>query len=204
VISPLLANIYLHWFDHVFCRADGPGQWAKAKLVRYCDDFVVMACYIGKDLQQFIEEKIEGWLGLKINRGKTRIIDLRRKAERLDFLGYSFGYEDDLYGSAKKYWNMQPSKQALAREREKLRKMTGYRQCAKPLPELVEELNTHLRGWANYFSKGYPAKAFRDINHYVGLRVSRHLRRGSQRTWKGPQDVSLYDYLHQRLGLIQL
>jgi RNA-directed DNA polymerase len=199
-----LANIYLHWFDHVFCRADGPGQWAKAKLVRYCDDFVVMACYIGKDLQQFIEEKIEGWLGLKINRGKTRIIDLRRKAERLDFLGYSFGYEDDLYGSAKKYWNMQPSKQALAREREKLRKMTGYRQCAKPLPELVEELNTHLRGWANYFSKGYPAKAFRDINHYVGLRVSRHPRRGSQRTWKGPQDVSLYDYLHQRLGLIQL
>ena len=39
VISPLLANIYLHWFDSVFCRADGPGQWAKAKLVRYCDDF---------------------------------------------------------------------------------------------------------------------------------------------------------------------
>jgi RNA-directed DNA polymerase len=204
VISPLLANIYLHWFDRVFCRVDGPASWAKAKLVRYCDDFVVLARCISKDLQQFIEEKIEGWLGLKINREKTRIIDLRKRAEKLEFLGYSFSYEDDLYGSARKYWNMQPSKQTLAREREKLRQMTGYSQCAKPLPELLEELNIHLRGWANYFSRGYPAKAFRHINHYVGLRVSRHLRRRSQRAWRAPQDVSLYEYLHHRLGLIQL
>jgi RNA-directed DNA polymerase len=45
VISPLLANLYLHWFDKVFHREDGPAQWAKAKLVRYADDFVVMARY---------------------------------------------------------------------------------------------------------------------------------------------------------------
>jgi RNA-directed DNA polymerase len=38
VLSPLLANVYLHWFDHVFQRADGPAQWAKAKLIRYADD----------------------------------------------------------------------------------------------------------------------------------------------------------------------
>ena len=48
VISPLLANIYLHWFDKVFHRADGPAQWAKAKLVRYADDFVVLARYQSK------------------------------------------------------------------------------------------------------------------------------------------------------------
>jgi RNA-directed DNA polymerase len=40
-----LANVYLHWFDHVFHRTDGPGQWAKAKLIRYADDFVVLARY---------------------------------------------------------------------------------------------------------------------------------------------------------------
>ena len=204
VISPLLANIYLHWFDHVFCRADGPANWAQAVLVRYCDDFVVLARSVSKELKEFIEEKIESWLGLKINREKTRIIDLRRKAEKLEFLGDSFSYEHDLYGSKKKYWNMQPSRPALAREREKLRQMTGYSQCAKPLPELVEELNVHLRAWANYFSKGYPAKAFRHLNHYVALRVSRHLRRRSQRAWQVPKDVSLYGYLHHRLGLIQL
>src|SRR5262249_23382187 len=45
VISPLLSNIYLHWFDNVFHRPNGPAAWAKAKLVRYADDFVVMARY---------------------------------------------------------------------------------------------------------------------------------------------------------------
>jgi len=43
VISPLLSNVYLHWFDKLFHRADGPAQWAGAKLVRYADDFVVLA-----------------------------------------------------------------------------------------------------------------------------------------------------------------
>ena len=43
VISPLLANLYLHWFDKVFHAPGGPAQWAKAKLVRYADDFVVLA-----------------------------------------------------------------------------------------------------------------------------------------------------------------
>jgi RNA-directed DNA polymerase len=38
VISPLLANVYLHWFDKLFYRVNGPAQWAKAKLVRYADD----------------------------------------------------------------------------------------------------------------------------------------------------------------------
>src|SRR5437867_8087216 len=51
VLSPLLANIYLHWFDHLFQRADGPAQWAKAKLVRYADDFVVLARYISPQLR---------------------------------------------------------------------------------------------------------------------------------------------------------
>ena len=42
---PLLANVYLHWFEKAFARRDGPGTWANAKLVRYADDFVVLARY---------------------------------------------------------------------------------------------------------------------------------------------------------------
>jgi len=47
IISTLLANVYLHWFDKIFHRRDGPGQWANAKLVRYADNFVVLARYVG-------------------------------------------------------------------------------------------------------------------------------------------------------------
>ena len=60
VISPLLANIYLHWFDKAFQRADGPAQWAKAKLVRYADDFVVLARYQSQQLRGFLEAGLSG------------------------------------------------------------------------------------------------------------------------------------------------
>ena len=72
VISPLLANVYLHWFDKVFHRAEGPVHWAQAKLVRYADDFVVLARYQSQRLRGFIEGKLEGWMGWVVNRDKTR------------------------------------------------------------------------------------------------------------------------------------
>jgi RNA-directed DNA polymerase len=64
VISPLLANIYLHWFDKVFHSANGPAHWAKARLVRYADDFVVLARHQSQRLRQHIEDKLEKWPGL--------------------------------------------------------------------------------------------------------------------------------------------
>ena len=90
VLSPLLANVYLHWFDKVFHRGDGPAHWAKAKLVRYADDFVILARYISPRLEDWVEGKLEGWLGLEINREKTRVLDLRQPGQSLDFLGYTF------------------------------------------------------------------------------------------------------------------
>src|SRR6266700_2508306 len=84
VISPLLANLYLHWFDKEFHRPGGPAQWAGAKLVRYADDFVVLSRYPGKRLYGWIESKLEEWLKLEINRDKTRVIDLREEKASLD------------------------------------------------------------------------------------------------------------------------
>src|SRR5439155_20769643 len=92
--SPLLANIY-HWFDHVFHARSGPAHWAKAVLVRYADDFVVMARHAGKALVGFMESKLENWLGLKINREKSRVVNLREAGATLDFLGYSFRLDKD-------------------------------------------------------------------------------------------------------------
>ena len=202
-MSPLLANLYLHWFDHVFHRPEGPAQRANAKLVRYADDFVVLARYISPQLQRSIEGKLEGWLGLQINRAKTRTLDLRQPGQSLDFLGYTFRYDRDRLGRNKRYWNLMPSRQALARERAVLHEKLGLNRCHLPLPDLISELNRHLRGWAKYFSLGYPRQALRDINAYVLRRLAQHLKRRSQRGWKRPADESDYHYF-ARLGLVTL
>ena len=111
VISPLLANLYLHWFDKKFHRQDGPAHWARARLIRYADDFVIQARYQGGRLKQWIESQLEGWLGLVINREKTRTIELAPGTETLDFLGYSFRFEQDLQGRPWRYLNLFPSTQ---------------------------------------------------------------------------------------------
>jgi len=201
VLSPLLANSYLHWFDHLFQRADGPAQWAKARLVRYADDFVVLARYISPQLRGWIEDKLEGWLGLQINREKTRVLDMRQPGQSLDFLGYTFRYDQDQYGRPQRYLNLQPSRKAMAREREALRQLINPQQSHTPLPELIGRLNRHLRGWANYFGLGYPRKSLQQLNHFVRCRLGQHLRRRSQRGWRARAGVSLYAHL-EHLGLV--
>lgn len=203
VISPLLANLYLHWFDKTFHRSDGPACWAKAKLVRYADDFVVLARYQGPHLVGWIEGKLEAWMGLTINRDKTQVIDLTQQGASLDFLGYTFRYDRDLYGKAGTYLNVMPSKKALKGERAQLREMTSPRMGMIPLPRLIGQLNRHLGGWANYFSFGYPRKAHKQINTYVRKRLAKHARRRSQRPFQLPEGASFYSYF-QTLGLIEL
>ena len=203
VISPLLANIYLHWFDHAFHAPKSVAQRVGAKLVRYADDFVVLARKIDRELEEFMEEKIEGWLGLKINRQKTRVVNLREPKAELEFLGFSYRLDRDRHGRKLRYWNLQPSSKALAREREKLRGLISAKGSHQPLPELIGKLNRHLRGWANYFRLGYSRKAFRQINTQVRERLARHLRRRSQRSWRPPAGRTVYAHL-QHLGLITL
>lgn len=203
VISPLLANVYLHWFDVVFHRRGGPGQWAGARLVRYADDFVILARHPGARLEEFVEEKLETWMGLRINRDKTRVVELRERGASLDFLGYSFRYDWDLWGRRRRYLNVLPSKKALVRERAKVRELTGPQRSYVPIGVLIRELNRHLGGWANYYSFGYPGRAYRQINRYVQQQLGRHLRRRSQRRYRPPKGVSLYRHLAD-LGLVYL
>jgi RNA-directed DNA polymerase len=203
VISPLLANLYLHWFDKVFHAPAGPAQWARAKLVRYADDFVVLARWQSPQLRTFIEEKLEAWMGLEINREKTRIIHLQEEGASLEFLGFSFRYDRDLYGGPRRYLNLQPSEHSVARRREALRQQISTTQCFKPLPTLIEELNVQLLGWANYFRLGYPRVAFRKIDTFVRRRLRQHLRRRSQRPFRPPNGVGYYQHF-ERMGLVCL
>ena len=200
VISPLLSNLYLHWFDKRFQAPNGPAQTMRARLVRYADDFVVMARRQGRELSAAVESLLETWMGLTINRDKTRVVDLSERGASLDFLGYTFRYDRDRYGSGREYLNLFPSKKALDRERAALRERTGRRYGFQPIPTMIRGLNRHLRGWANYFGHGYPRAAFRAINWYVVRRLAGHLDRRSQRPYRCPGGRTLYQHL-AHLGL---
>jgi RNA-directed DNA polymerase len=202
VISPLLANVYLHWFEVALLRKLERDK-AVVGLVRYADDFVILAQDLSGALKAFVEERLEGWMGLRINREKTRCFDLKEEGQRLDFLGYSLRYDRDLYGRPRKYLNVFPSPKSLKRERAKLRDMTDRRQCLVPVQDLIGRLNRQLRGWANYYAYGYPRKSCRDINHYVRQRLAKHFERRSQRPYKLPEGQTHYQHL-EKLGLIVL
>lgn len=180
VISPLLANLYLHELDRAFNDdADGPKQFANARIVRYADDFVVLARFMGRRITDWIESKLEAELGLTINREKTSIVRLEKPGSSLDFLGYTFRWDRDLKGRSHRYLNLFPSKAAAARAREKIQGL--FRRTNRPLQVVLAELNRALGGWSEYFSRGYPQKVYRDLDYYVLQRFKRFLASKSQR-----------------------
>jgi RNA-directed DNA polymerase len=199
VISPLLANIYLHEFDKAFNKdPNSPLKFANARLIRYADDFVVMARYMGTRITKWIESYIEDTLKLKINKEKTKIVKLNERGEKLNFLGYSYRFDRDLKGRRLKYLNMFPAEKSAARIKEKIKAITG-RPNRDSLTLVIEEMNQILRGWANYFKLGYPRKVFRDINHYILIRFHRFTKNRSQRRSKPRRPgESLYGCLKRR------
>lgn len=199
VISPLLANLYLHALDRDFNRSpDGPLRFAHARLVRYADDFVVMARSIGPRIQGWIEEKLESELGLTINREKTSIVKMTEPGASLSFLGFTFRWDRDLHGRAHRYLNVFPSKKAVQRVRGKIKDLC--QRSRRPMPELIHDLNDVLRGWGRYFGFGYPRHVFRGVNFYVLHTLARRLRHKSQRRCRPTREgESLWAFI-QRLG----
>jgi len=196
----LLANLYLHWFEKKFYRSDGPGRWANAKLVRYADDFVVLARYQSRQLVNWIEGMLEGRFRLTVNREKTQIVKLHEPGQSLNFLGFTLRYDRDLFGRSRRYLNVFPSTKAMARAHEKLRELTGAKRCFVPIREMIDDLNRWTKGWSGYFRHGYPRKCFRELNRFALLRSTRHLQRRSQRAYRTPAGESSYAHL-LRLGL---
>jgi RNA-directed DNA polymerase len=200
VISPLLANVYLHDFDRAFHGPDGPAQFANARLVRYADDFVVLARWMGPQILEWLERTLEQDLRLTVNRTKTRIVQMSAPGASLTFLGVTFRYHRDRFGRARRYLHAGPSSTAQSRVREKVRGLTSARTSCS-LPETIGRVNTLLRGWRSYFRYGYPRPAFRALNFYLQVRFRCFLRRRSQRRSRPfQQGESLYAGL-QRYGL---
>ena len=200
VISPLLSNVYLHWFEVAFHKQSGPAQFAKARIVRYADDFVVLARFQGQRLQDWLLQTLEGRFGLTINREKTKTLDLNHPGNSLDFLGYTFRYDRDLQGRGHRYLNIFPSRKAMARARDRIRTLTRSERCFMPVVSMITDINRWQVGWTNYFRYGYPRAAFRAVHAYTVERLTTHLRRRSQRAYRPPVGKSYYAHVHD-LGL---
>ena len=202
VISPLLANAYLHWLDKLFHAPGGPAAWG-ARLVRYADDFVILAQRVDQRLTGWVEALLEGRMGLRINRDKTRVVDLKAERTGMDFLGFTFRYDRDLTGRGHRYLFVGPSRKAQVRARRRIKELTASRMCFKPAPTVISELNRFTIGWTAYFRYGYPSRTFRAINDYLRRRVKIHLNRRSQRPFHKPKGRSWYAHV-QTMGLVWL
>jgi RNA-directed DNA polymerase len=200
VISPLLANVYLHWFDRFFHERSGPAHWAKATLVRYADDFVVLAKYQGDRLREWIRQTLEDRMGLELHPEKTQVVRLKEPKASFDFLGFTFRYVRSPRGYSSMCLQMAPSKKSLAKERASIREMTATRYCFMPIPALIAKVNRQTKGWAGYFRHGFWSEAMHEVNFYLFYRMKRHLCRRSQRPFRPSKGVTYYQHL-RRMGM---
>jgi len=204
VISPLLANIYLHWFDKVFQRERAKSaSWQWGRLVRYADDFVVMARGENRRMIEHIEQKLEGWLGLEINRSKTRLVTLTQSGTSLDFLGYVYRRHRSVRRKGTHYWHWSVSKKSVGRAMAQARLMVCHQNDLLPLAELIRRLNVYLRGWAEYFRLGYPRWMMAKLQNGIEGRLVQSCLRRSQRPMRPPTGRT-YRQWFADLGLIQL
>lgn len=200
VISPLLANVYLHWFEKAFYGPQGPAGWADARMIRYADDFVILAPRMSDRLIEWVQTQLEGRFRLTINREKTRTVDLKQSSASVDFLGFTFRYDRDLFGRGGRYLNVFPSKRSLARFRDRLRALTASRRGLVPVETLVRDVTRYLAGWGRYFAHGYPRRVFNRADSFALQRLTRHLQRRSQRPFRPPEGRTFLAHL-QACGL---
>ena len=209
VISPLLANIYLHALD-VELAQRGVGE-----LVRYADDGVVL-CRSPQQARAAlvaVEEILTG-LGLELHPGKTKVVDLREGREGLDFLGCHFrarmsGRLWEQKRIVRYYLHRWPSQRAMTRLRDKVKERTGRNRVGVDIRVVINGLNPILRGWGNYFRTGNAADKFTAMDRYVVFRLrrlmikkrGRNLRAGQAQQWT--QDWFNGHHLHQLRGTIQ-
>ena len=153
VISPLLANLYLHPLDKLVSEEYG------ARIIRYADDFVIL-CRNQREAMGALEV-VQQWVtenGLTLHPDKTHVCDCNQSEQGFDFLGYHF--------SNGKRWVRKKSMTAL---RDKIRRKTP-RNNGHSIKQTIEELNPMLRGWFYYFKHADP-RTFSPIDGFVRRRL---------------------------------
>lgn len=203
VISPLLANIYLHVLD---------SYWENHKelgvIVRYADDAVIV-CRTRKDAELAFEhlKRIMTKLKLTLNPQKTKIVDMNK--ESFDFLGFRY----QKFGKTKcgrKLPYMMPSKKAMKKVKDAIRVITCRKSAYEGLEQKVEKLNPLIRGWRNYFQHGNSTRRFKQLDEYVWMRLWRRVyyRRKQKkyrehvlygfRKWYATSGIEYFYYLNKK------
>lgn len=200
VISPLLANIYLHLLDTIVNKPGRIFEKCGISMVRYADDFVLMGEKITKDCIKELQHILKR-MELQLNTEKSKLLNAVDTS--FDFLGFTFRHDRDLYVIGKKYCNIIPSCKSMKKIKEKLgsclKKHIHY-----PPELLIRDINAIERGWINYFSiKGisYPKVALKEIRFYLSQRLRRYFKRKSQRRCK-LYNHGDFEWLVKQYGLI--
>lgn len=176
VISPLLANIYLHVFDMYWQNK----YQHLGRLIRYADDFVII-CRYRSDAERALKSvtHIMEHLKLNLHPAKTKLVQMEK--EGFDFLGFYFrkSHSENTGKLVPYFW---PSKKAMKSIRSKIRNLTTRRWYRLSLEEIVANLNPVIRGWRNYFRVGNSTRKFQELDSYVLYRLFHFVRkRGGNR-----------------------
>ncbi len=197
VLSPLLANIYLHRLDAEWERrglADRNG--ADAKLIRYADDFVILSSKSVRPLVPVVREVLAD-MGLSLNLEKSRVV---RAEQGFDFLGFRFVRRySKRYGKRKTYFF--PSPKSVKRLKEKVRDRCGNHVLHINVEEVVRDVNRVLLGWWAYYRCSNASRTFGDVQLYVNHRMRRYLRRRRKMPGLGRYRDYTREYLKKELGL---
>jgi len=172
VISPLLANLYLHLIDRVWER-HGLEQKYSARLVRYADDMVLLCARDTERPLSMLKYLLER-LGLTLNETKTHVVNAWK--EGFDFLGFEIRMRRSPR-SGRSYPHVQPGKRAVRHIKTKLTELTSRNLTPIPLPAIVQRLNQSLRGWSGYFYYANSTKVFGDVRWHAEERLRTHLRK---------------------------
>ena len=199
VISPLLANIYLHLLDRLV-NSKEMFRRSGIKIIRYADDFILIGRDIPQEILDYVKHIITR-MGLKLNLEKSRRINAYK--ESFDFLGFTFRYDKGQLDWRKRYWHIEPSKKSQNKIRTTLKEYFKANRY-KAMPDFVPGLNTLLRGWMNYYHiprVSYCRKTFKRLHWHLHRSLYFHYRKKSQKVSKLYRRYG-FDGMVSRFGLI--
>ena len=179
VISPLLANIYLHVLDMFWAERYS----ALGKLVRYADDFVII-CRTKHDAENALQKvtQVMELLKLTLHPTKTRVVDMGQ--DGFDFLGFHF-HKKKSRKSRKLLPYIWASPKSMMNIRRKIHFITERKRLSNTPDEVIKFLNMVIRGWRNYFRIGNCALKFQQLDRYIRYRLEQWVRAklGSRGQW---------------------